>query len=456
MKVFLFLAIPLVATILMSAPVTGRQSDDESFSTAEIQQEWERFDLPIAAGQTERTWTWGEQANPSLLNEPWVTAPLAQQGVQYFDKGRLVLEVPSGSLIPVFSTQLTYDIVTEMMMGTIATGNDVAGSDMPAASMPVAGDLENNSGPTYSAMALVQYADPLPYDTVITERIDLAGSVTSDDALQSYDVRAGEISAATNHRIADVFWEFLTSSGIVWQDDEFTDQPLYDLTNNPLAMTGQPITEAFWTTVPVLGMEHDVLIQCFERRCMTYTPTNPEAWQIEFNNAGQHYVEWRYRQSAFGRPTELSPLLLNLPMTDLVDESGATSTLSLEVAESSNATRCGLMHRLTMPENHGMLFVFDQQRQGGFWNRNTFIPLTLAWIGSDFRIVDLTDMQAAVPGQSQEPVTYTPVIPYQYVIEANQGWFAAHDIGIGDLVELGPALQTGQTTDGSVCEALGF
>ena len=37
-----------------------------------------------------------------------------------------------------------------------------------------------------------------------------------------------------------------------------------------------------------------MLIQCFERRCLTYTPGNPDGWQVEAGNVGQHYFHWRY------------------------------------------------------------------------------------------------------------------------------------------------------------------
>ena len=42
------------------------------------------------------------------------------------------------------------------------------------------------------------------------------------------------------------------------------------------------------------GQQQDVLIQCFERRCLTWTPTNPEGWKVEAANIGRHYYVWRY------------------------------------------------------------------------------------------------------------------------------------------------------------------
>jgi hypothetical protein len=46
--------------------------------------------------------------------------------------------------------------------------------------------------------------------------------------------------------------------------------------------------------VQVGGSERDVLIQVFQRRVLTYSPDNPEGWQVEMGNVGRHYYFWRY------------------------------------------------------------------------------------------------------------------------------------------------------------------
>jgi len=66
-------------------------------------------------------------------------------------------------------------------------------------------------------------------------------------------------------------------------------------------MTGYPIAEAYWTNVNVAGTPHLVLLQCFERRCLTYTPDNAPGWQVEAGNVGQHYYRWRHGEP---NPTE--------------------------------------------------------------------------------------------------------------------------------------------------------
>jgi hypothetical protein len=59
-------------------------------------------------------------------------------------------------------------------------------------------------------------------------------------------------------------------------------------------VVGEPLTEAYWTVVKVGGVDRGVLVQAFERRVLTYTPTNAPAFQVEMGNIGRHYFEWRY------------------------------------------------------------------------------------------------------------------------------------------------------------------
>ena len=54
------------------------------------------------------------------------------------------------------------------------------------------------------------------------------------------------------------------------------------------------ISESYWTRVKVSGVERDVLVQLYERRVLTYTPSNPDGWKVEMGNVGQHYYPWRY------------------------------------------------------------------------------------------------------------------------------------------------------------------
>ncbi len=104
-------------------------------------------------------------------------------------------------------------------------------------------------------------------------------------------------------------------------------------------------------------------------------------------------------------------------------------TLFVEVAVTEEERALGLMYREFLPENSGMLFIFEDEDYLSFWMKNTMIPLSIAFIDSDGVIVDIQDM---------EPYTTTPHIskkPARYALEVNQGWFKKHGVKVGDRVK---------------------
>ncbi len=87
------------------------------------------------------------------------------------------------------------------------------------------------------------------------------------------------------------------------------------------------------------------------------------------------------------------------------------------------------MERTELAEDAGMLFVFDREVTDGFWMRNTLIPLSIAYIDSGGRIVDIQDMEPL------DETPHPPASPYQYALEVNQGFFEARGIEIGNVLE---------------------
>jgi uncharacterized membrane protein (UPF0127 family) len=122
----------------------------------------------------------------------------------------------------------------------------------------------------------------------------------------------------------------------------------------------------------------------------------------------------------------------------VLPSSGAPLHIDVEIASTVPERQRGLMFRASMAENRGMLFVYSANTQGGYWMRNTLIPLTIAYIGADGRIQELRD---GVPLDDQNILT--PAQPYRFVLEMNVGWFARHGVGIGDKLELPPGLPRG-------------
>lgn len=99
--------------------------------------------------------------------------------------------------------------------------------------------------------------------------------------------------------------------------------------------------------------------------------------------------------------------------------------IDVQVALTSDQRTTGLMHRREMPQNEGMLFVFEHPTIQCFWMKNTLIPLTAAFLEDDGTIVNLEDMRP------QTTETHCSKRPVRYVLEMNQGWFGKRGIKPG-------------------------
>ncbi|MFN3914528.1 MAG: DUF192 domain-containing protein [Aquabacterium sp.] len=125
---------------------------------------------------------------------------------------------------------------------------------------------------------------------------------------------------------------------------------------------------------------------------------------------------------AAGQPQSLPTIQLSAGMYNI----------RAEVARTPQEQAIGLMHRRSMPVNHGMLFVFDQRGQQCFWMKNTLMPLSIAFLADDGRVVNMAEMKAGSVDQhcSTEPV--------RYALEMNQGWFTKRSVKVGDRIKGGP------------------
>lgn len=103
--------------------------------------------------------------------------------------------------------------------------------------------------------------------------------------------------------------------------------------------------------------------------------------------------------------------------------------LIVEVASTPETRATGLMNRFSLQTDHGMLFVFEAPQPLAFWMKNTFIPLSIAFVDTRGRIVNIEDMRP------QDESTHSSRGVALYALEMRQGWFAARGIGAGDVVE---------------------
>lgn len=250
---------------------------------------WAQTDQPVAAGKVNRTWMWGPTANTTALSEPYVESPGGQRQVQYFDKTRMEITHPDGDASSIW--YVTNGLLAkEMITGQLQLGDNKFQSYAPA-QVNVAGDANDPNGPTYATFNKLMNFGAIPSGWIISQTVDRAGNVGISDSAKSYNVTAQDVGSPTKHNVASVFWDFMNSSGTVYANGGYSNAKLF---NNPFYATGYPLTEAYWTNVLVGGVQKQVLVQVFERRVLTYTPSNPDGWKVEAGNVGQHYYTWRY------------------------------------------------------------------------------------------------------------------------------------------------------------------
>lgn len=127
-------------------------------------------------------------------------------------------------------------------------------------------------------------------------------------------------------------------------------------------------------------------------------------------------------------PTRKPPSFLSI-----LTASGTPATLHVDVADDGDERARGLMGVEELPRDQGMAFVWDEPVTTTFWMKDTLVPLSIAFWDGDGRIIDILDMK---PCTSDPCPTYRPDGPYVGAVEANAGWFAEHDVAVGDRVEL--------------------
>lgn len=102
--------------------------------------------------------------------------------------------------------------------------------------------------------------------------------------------------------------------------------------------------------------------------------------------------------------------------------------IEVEVAADQSSRMQGLMNRRSMAANRGMLFVYAQAARHCMWMRNTFLPLSVAFLDEVGRILNIEDMQP------QTEANHCAVKPAHYALEMHQGWFADKGIKPGMLI----------------------
>lgn len=106
------------------------------------------------------------------------------------------------------------------------------------------------------------------------------------------------------------------------------------------------------------------------------------------------------------------------------------SVIEIEVANNDQLRAQGLMYRNSLPENAGMLFIFDYEEMQGFWMKNTYLALDMLFVNANRQIVTIHMNTTPL-----KEWNYASTVPAQYVVEVNAGYCLRHNIKEGDLIE---------------------
>lgn len=115
----------------------------------------------------------------------------------------------------------------------------------------------------------------------------------------------------------------------------------------------------------------------------------------------------------------------------LKDAFGGTHAVEVEIAATPESTQRGMMWRKELPAGKGMLFVFSEVSDHGFWMKNTLIPLDMIFIGPDGQVVGVVEN-----AQPKTLVNRSVGQASKYVLEVPGGWAAQVGIRAGATAEL--------------------
>jgi uncharacterized membrane protein (UPF0127 family) len=135
-----------------------------------------------------------------------------------------------------------------------------------------------------------------------------------------------------------------------------------------------------------------------------------------------------------GKESSLRPAVSEQPENQVELEMGG-KRVTLEVAKTNAQRMLGLMKRRNLPEDHGMIFIYPESDFLRFWMKDTWIPLSIAFVREDGTVLNIDEMRPFVTDS-----TYMSLGKCRIAIEMNAGWFEKHGIEKGDRIALTPEI----------------
>jgi hypothetical protein len=274
----------VVAITLLTLPGTPIMADSPAFANPAFQQQWQQ-------GEALAPNFWGLAITGAVTEQYLYSGTNKTRTVQYFDKGRMELY---GGVTNTPNVQVTNGLLaTEMIKGQVQIADDQF-QPMPPPAIPIAGD-PNNPGPTYATLATTPAGQGMLANApnLGGKRISAGLGPNGETGGSTLPANSGTLltiyDTPTQHNVTQAFAAYRLKAG--------------------LATIGYAISEPFAANVKVAGTQRQVIIQAFERRVLTYTDANPDAFKVEMGNIGQHYAKWRYPNGGANIPATLQTVL---------------------------------------------------------------------------------------------------------------------------------------------------
>ncbi len=112
-------------------------------------------------------------------------------------------------------------------------------------------------------------------------------------------------------------------------------------------------------------------------------------------------------------------------------------SLKLEIADTPEERRKGLMYRRNLESRTGMIFIYDTEEYRSFWMKNTYIPLDVIFLDSNMTVINIEQAEPQPDVTDEDDLKrYRSEEPAQYVVELNQGFADNYSLGPGDRLVL--------------------
>ncbi len=133
----------------------------------------------------------------------------------------------------------------------------------------------------------------------------------------------------------------------------------------------------------------------------------------------------------------LTPSLSNSIPNNTLSENQNTLSINnkkyiIEIADTPKKREQGLSNRESLPQDHGLLFVFEQEGEHGFWMKDMNFPIDIMWLDKDKKVVFIKEN--ALP--EKYPEVYSNEVLALYVLETNVGFVKEHNLKIGDIMNI--------------------